>query len=150
MPSVVYGGIKILSVNSGSNVQIGDTAQNGDEYERDRRDQLEIERLGRFLSGVGPRCRESVDQTRAEQPQEEHRKVRHSGRSAPGLFTGLRRDQRVVGGMNSQRPRRRRNLDQTVKGFIELSAGDSGQDLPDPSIELRLADSTIRVGILEP
>ncbi|MGQ7890815.1 spore germination protein [Paenibacillus sp. WC2504] len=26
MPSVVYGGVKILSVNSGSNVQFGDTA----------------------------------------------------------------------------------------------------------------------------
>ncbi|MEC0226012.1 spore germination protein [Paenibacillus alba] len=26
MPAVVYGGIKINSVNSGSNVQIGDTA----------------------------------------------------------------------------------------------------------------------------
>ena len=111
--------------------------KNGDQHERDRRDQLEVERLGRFLAGVRPRRRQRVNQARAEEPEEEHRKVRDASHSAAGLLTRLGPDQWLVRRVDTERPRRGRNLDKTIEGLVQLLAGDCCEDLPDPPIELR-------------
>src|SRR6187551_401808 len=105
-------------------VEVRDTAQNGDQDERDRRDQLEIEGLRRLPTRVGPRRRQRVNQTRPEEPEEENREVSDGGRSPAHLLTSLWPDQRLVCGVDTKRPGWGRHLDQTVEGFVKFFAGD--------------------------
>ena len=118
--------------------------------ERDRRDQLEVERLRGLPASVRARPGQREHQTRTEEPGEQRGEVRETGGAAAGLLADLGPDQRLVGRVHAQGLGRRRHLDQPVESLVQVLAGDRGDDLTDPAVELVLADPAVGVGLLEP